>query len=475
MLLIKKTERQLCCLLLSAELVLLILTGCPTSLPNYNSPIFTTDLPATSSININTELSLTVATSDADVDDTVTYEWQETSDAGLTFSTVSGHTEKTYIFKKEAAGTYKVKVVATDTHALSTSSTVCTVTVTTPTQLMGGAIQGHPLSLSTVVSTLAGTAGNYGSSDGSGAAASFYRPVGLTTDGTNLYVAEHGNNIIRKVVISTGVVTTLAGTAGYSGSDDATGSAARFSYPYSITTDGTNLYVADTLNCTIRKIVIASGVVTTLAGIAGSSGSADGTGSAASFSTPGGITTDGTNLYVADSNNNTIRKIVIASGVVTTLAGTAGSSGFNDGTGSAARFDCPFGITIDGINLYVGEYNNNTIRKIVIASGVVTTLAGTAGSSGSVDGIGSTARFNAPLCLTTDGINLYVADTGNNTVRKIGIASGVVTTLAGTAGSSGSADGTGTAARFNQPAGITTDGNVLCLGEFVNYTIRMIQ
>ena len=122
--------------------------------------------------------------------------------------------------------------------------------------------------------------------------------------------------------------------------------------------------MADTSNHTIRQVVIATGVVTTLAGTAGSSGSTDATGTAAMFRSPYGITTDGTNLYVTDGDNHTIRKIVIATGVVTTLAGTAGLSGSTDATGTAARFYYPFGITTDGTNLYVADGDNQTIRVI---------------------------------------------------------------------------------------------------------------
>jgi hypothetical protein len=232
-------------------------------------------------------------------------------------------------------------------------------------------------------------------------------------------VTDNNNCTIRKIVISTGAVTTFAGTAGYSGSTDGTGSAAQFKYPYGITTDGTNLYVADNNNHTIRKIVISTAVVTTLAGTAGVSGSTDGTGSAARFNLPNGITTDGTNLYVADYMNHTIRKIVISSGAVTTLAGSAGSYGSDDGTGSAARFKYPSDITADGANLYVADTSNQTIRKIVISSGAVTTLAGSAGSYGSDDGTGSTARFWAPRGITAYGANLYVTNTNSHTIRKI--------------------------------------------------------
>ena len=325
-----------------------------------------------------------------------------------------------------------------------------------------------------IVTTLAGTAGAVGSDDGTGAAARFCYPYGITADGTNLFVSDTDSCTIRKIVISTGEVTTLAGTAGAIGSDDGTAAEARFNYPDGIATDGTNLWIADWGNHTIRRVVIATGVVTTMAGAAGVAGSDDGTGSSARFDYPVLITTDGTNLYLTDWGNFTIRKIVIATGVVTTLAGTAGASGSTDGTGAEARFGGPIGITVDGANLYVVDNNNNTIRKVVIATGVVTTVAGTAGAFGSDDGTGAEARFNAPTGITTDGANLYVADKGNYTIRKVVISTGVVTTIAGMAGVIGSEDGIGAAARFSRPTRITTDGARLYVADSYNQTIRVV-
>ncbi len=297
---------------------------------------------------------------------------------------------------------------------------------------------------------------------------------GLTTDGNYLYVADTGNSSIRQVMISTGVVTTLAGTAGTTGTTNGTGSTALFSSPYGITTDGKNLYVADMGNSTIRQVVISSGVVTTLAGTAGTKGATDGSGAVALFSSPAGIVTDGTDLYVADSGNSTIRKVVISSGVVSTVAGSAGTKGATDGVGVAARFSSPYGITTDGTNLYVADTANNTIRKIAISSGVTGTLAGTAGSSGSSDGTGSAARFNAPYLMTSDATNLYLADGGNNTIRKIEITTGIVTTLAGKAGTSGSSDGVGVGALFNSPRGIVSDTTNLYVADTGNNRIRKV-
>ncbi len=209
---------------------------------------------------------------------------------------------------------------------------------------------------------------------------------------------------------------------------------------------------------------------TTFAGPAGGPGSADGTGSAARFDFPVGVATDsGGNVYVSEWGNNTIRKITPA-GVVTTLAGSAGLSGSADGIGSAARFALPAGVATDsGGNVYVAEWSNHTIRKITPA-GLVTTLAGSPRVSGSVDGTGSAARFNSPTGVATDsGGNVFVADSSNSTIRKITPA-GVVTTLAGSAGLSGIADGTGSAARFSGPQGVATDsrGNVFVADTFNN-------
>ena len=312
------------------------------------------------------------------------------------------------------------------------------------------------------------------SSDGTGSSAIFHSPSSITNDGISLYVTDSAKNTIRKIVMATGVVTTLAGTAGTSGSTDGTGSVAHFNSPYGITTDGTNLYVADSANSTIRKIGIVSGAVTTLAGTAGKNGKSDGTGTAALFYYPFGVATDGTYLYVTDRNNETLRIIDIATGAVTTLAGTAGTSGSTDGIGAAAHFNSPYGITTDGTNLYVVDTLNHVIRKVAIASGVVTTLAGTAGTSGSTDGTGSAAYFNSPHGITTDGTSLFVADSANNTIRKIDIATGAVTTMAGTAGTSGSTDGAGSAALFSAPFGVTINGAYLFVTDLNNNTIRKI-
>jgi sugar lactone lactonase YvrE len=326
-----------------------------------------------------------------------------------------------------------------------------------------------------VATTLAGLAGVIGFTDGGKTEALFSQPRGITTDGVNLYVADMDNNTIRQVVIATGATTTLAGSHNSIGSDNGIAVNAKFSQPNGITTDGTNLYVTDTYNNTIRQIVKSSGQVTTIAGSAGLMGYTDGIGTLARFALPTGVTTDGTNIYVADAQNSTIRKIVISSHDVTTFAGSGGTQGSSDGTRLSARFYLPSGITTDGTNLYVADTFNHTIRQIVIATGAVTTIAGSAGLSGSTDGTGSAARFNLPSSLTTDGTSLYVADTYNHTIRQIVIATGVVTTIAGSTGVKGSSDGTGSAALFFWPYGITTYGTTLYVADSFNDTIRSIR
>jgi uncharacterized alkaline shock family protein YloU len=172
-------------------------------------------------------------------------------------------------------------------------------------------------------------------------------------------------------------------------------------------------------NNTIRKIVISTGMVSTIAGTAGVSGATDGTGAAASFGISNAIVTDGANLFVSDSSNQLIRKVVISSGVVTTIAGTAGTLGTEDGPGADARFNYPTGITTDGANLFVTDMFSSTIRKIVISTGMVTTIAGAATISGVTDGNNVVARFYWPTGITTDGTSLFITDSGNSLIRKI--------------------------------------------------------
>ncbi len=335
-----------------------------------------------------------------------------------------------------------------------------------------GTAYGNQLTITTAsiytVTTLAGS-GAQGSANGMGTAASFYGPTGVAVDAAgNVYVGDAVNNLIRKISPS-GVVTTLAGS-GAQGSANGTGTAASFYLPQQVAVDAAgNVYVGDAGNNLIRKIS-PSGVVITLAG-SGAQGSTNGTGTAASFSGPTGVALDAAgNVYVADRGNNLIRKIN-PSGVVTTLAGS-GAQGSANGTGTAASFSTPQQLAVDVVgNIYVVEFSN-LIRKIG-PSGAVSTLAGS-GAQGSANGTGTAASFYLPQGVAVDVAgNVYVADQANQLIRKIS-ALGVVTTLAGS-GAQGSANGTGTVASFNSPNGVAVDaaGNVY-IADTGNNLIRKI-
>ncbi len=327
-------------------------------------------------------------------------------------------------------------------------------------------------------STFAGsTAGTAGTTNATGTAARFSGPNGITKDASgNFYVADQTNNEIRKIT-SAGVVTLLAGsTTGVAGLTNATGTSARFSAPKGVTTDGTNLYVADYTNNEIRKIVISTGVVTLLAGSnTGTSGLTNGSTTAARFSGPTDIAYfSNSAMYIADQTNNEIRKITTA-GAVTLLAGSStGVSGLTNGTTTAARFNQPSGVAVDASgNIYVADKGNNQIRKVTSA-GVVTLFAGSAtGVAGSSDGTGSAASFNAPTGIAADALgNLYVYDSGTDLVRQIVISTGVVTTIAGSG--SGYIEGAGITAKFNGAGLVTDASNNIYMADFGNNTIRKI-
>jgi sugar lactone lactonase YvrE len=337
--------------------------------------------------------------------------------------------------------------------------------------------------------TIAGKAMDFGSIDGPGKDARFYDTQGVVLDGKgNLYVSEWGGQEIRKLspVGTNWVVTTLVGKANVAGSDDGIGSAARFNGMGTITMDASgSLYVADGGNHTIRKVapVGADWMVTTIAGLAGVSGSNDGSGSTARFNNPMGITMDSAGvLYVTDSLNNTIRRmdLIGTNWVVSTIAGLAGESGSTDGAGDTARFFSPWSLSVDSAgSLYVAELENGLIRKVtpVGTKWMVTTLAGKATEMGSDDGIGGAARFNWPSHVALDRLgNLFVTDFGNSTIRKLTLTGTdwVVTTLAGVPGTQDHTDGIGSEALFNAPVCVTVDsaGN-LYVSDSNNFTVRM--
>jgi len=311
------------------------------------------------------------------------------------------------------------------------------ITALTPTNT-GGAV---PATTYSQVSTLVAS--------GTGLA----NPKGIASDGSgNVYVTDYANNKIRKIT-SAGVMTTLAGS-GTAAELDGTGTGAQFNAPYGIAYDGVgDLYVTDQGGEVIRKIVIATGVVTTYAGIANTPGSTNLALLTSKFNAPCGITLDASgNIYVADRGNNLIRKL--SGNVVSTLAGS-GAAGSSNGTGILASFSSPSDVAADGSgNLFVADYTNNLIRQIVIGTGVVSTFAGS--TQGFVNATGAAAKFFHPINISIDlSGNLYVADVGNDRIRLI-TPGAVVTTLAGS-GTAAETNGTGITAAFSSPGGIDVD------------------
>ena len=331
------------------------------------------------------------------------------------------------------------------------------------------------------VSTLAGNAGFAGYTNAMGTSAEFDQPSCAVADTAgNLYITDTGNDLIRKITPA-GVVTTIAGQPGENISFDGTNGSAFFAAPNGIAIDSmTNLYVTDGDN-TIRRMTPkgTNWIVTTIAGQTNSYGSNDGLGTNALFSGPAGIAADTNgNLYIADSYNKTIRKLTNlgTNWMSSIFAGLPGAQGSADGTNSGARFGSPVGVAVDTSNdVYVADVNNNNIRKITISgtNDIVTTFAGIA--PGSADGPGQAARFWNPTGAAVDGSgNIFVADLYNSTVRRI-TAGGEVSTIAGLAGSIGSNDGTNSNARFYDPLDVALDkaGNVYVTDVF-NNTIRKI-
>ncbi|MCB1192736.1 MAG: hypothetical protein H7A23_24360 [Leptospiraceae bacterium] len=298
--------------------------------------------------------------------------------------------------------------------------------------------------------TLAGqspTSPASGNTDGIGSIARFNNPIAITTDGTNIYVADIFNNSVRQMSIATNSVTTLA-----SGTNGAHG----------IATDGTNVYVSSYNQHVIRKVVISTGAATVLAGTTGSSGNVNGVGAAAKFSTPTYLTTDGTFVYVTDRGNSQIRKIEISTGTVTTLA-----TGFNQ----------PNGITTDGTYLYVADTESNIIKRITIADGTTSTIAGTGTASSNDNSVGLSATFSRPYGLTMDGSYLYILEGTGRNLRKMELASpnGVTTIMARNDGYQDGAIGTAKFCSSTCDSSVTTDGIYLYLSDRANHSIRRLE
>jgi kumamolisin len=390
----------------------------------------------------------------------VSYQWQRMPVGTTTWSNLSD--DGTYSGSATASLT-----IYQATTAMSGDQFQCVVTCAGPssaTSPSSSLVVDTPFTIINVAGT-AGTSGNSNSSP-----VKFSYPSGIAIDSSgDLYIADTNNNCIREVTPA-GVVTTPYGsTSGRHGGTNGTGNSARFYFPNAIVADGSNnLYVADIGNNSIRKITASTRAVSTFA---------------TGFNAPNGIAIDSSgNLYVADSGNNVIKKIT-SGGSVSILAGASGTAGYVNGSGAAAEFNNPASVAVDSQgNVYVADYGNDVIRKITSA-GEVTLFAGQPGMAGYVDGVTGNSAFNAPNGVAVDGSNnVYVMDSltpaigstasGNNLLRRISTA-GVVSTIAGQAGATGSASGTGTAAQFYslQSATFNSAGEII-LADTYNQLIR---
>jgi hypothetical protein len=376
---------------------------------------------------------------------------------------------------KGEAGTFAVPfgLVYDSASALYLTDQTYEVSVSLPP--VGGSTLRKIDPATAAVSTLAGAPPVFGSTNGAGAEATFDLQFGdLAYDGSgNLYVADTGNAVVRKVDLMTGAVSTLAGLAGQSGHTDGSSHVAQFVFPSFLAYDGAGeLYVSDQLcndaspqvcaaSPTIRAVDTATGAVSTVATLPWGG---------TTFSNPNGLAYDGAgHLFVADDLAEAILVVDVSTGTFSTLAGS-GQTGFADGTGTAATFEFPYGLAYDGkANLFVTDWDVSTVRRVVVATGAVTTFAGTHFMTGSADGVGPAALFNEPQGISYDGAgHLYVADApllggtsppGGSTLRRIDVSTAEVTTVAGSPGAQGVRLGPLAMARFNNPAGVVANGS----------------
>jgi len=286
----------------------------------------------------------------------------------------------------------------------------------------------------------------------------------------NLYFTDAGNNVIRKVTAATGVVTTIAGNsiAGYSG-DNGPATSAELASPTGLAIDAAgNLYVCDTTNAVVREIA-TNGMITTIAGngTAGDAGDG-GPATSAEMYSPSAIAIDSAgNLFIVDASYSVVRKVSIKTGIITTVAGDASLRGYSGdgGPATAAALQTPAGLAIDsGGNLYIADTGNNVIRKVDAGTGVITTVAGNASSPGYTGdgGPATSAGLNFPIGVAVDSAgNLYIADESNYVVRMVAAANGAISTLAGSKVPCPLSNGDGgpaSHATFCEPFGVTVDG-----------------
>ncbi len=338
-----------------------------------------------------------------------------------------------------------------------------------------------------IISTFAGTGTPGFLGDGGLAtAARLYGPTGVAVDGSgNVYIADYYNSRIRRVAASTGVITTVAGSAttGYGG-DSGPATAAQLYYPFSVNLDSSgNIYIADTNNHRVRKVTAATGIITTIAGTGTAGYNGDGPATGATLYNPSGVAVDVSgNVYIADRYNYRVRKVTAATGIISTVVGT-GTGGFSGeaGPGINAQLNQPLGGAIDSAgNLYFADYYNQRIRKLIVATGIVSTVAGSgfAGFEGD-GGMATAGALQYPTAVAVDGAGaMYIADYYNHRVRKVAaptVRTLVMTTVAGDGVAGYNGDGPAVTARLYNPRGVAVDGaGNLYIADFNSARIRKV-
>ena len=335
------------------------------------------------------------------------------------------------------------------------------------------------------ITTIAGTGrGGFGGDGGPATEAQLYAPRGVAVDSAgNLYIADSLNERIRKVDADTGTITNFAGRT-FSG-DGGPASQAHIFEPDGVAVDSAgNLYVADTKNHRIRRVNATTGTITTIAGTGESGFSQDGgPATQAQLYYPEGVAVDGTgNIYIADTNNRRIRKVDAATGTITTIAGTGlQDHGGDGGPATLARLYGPTGVAVDGAgNIYIADTNSHSIRKVDAATGIIDTIAGDGAPGYRGDGGPSTlARLNSAYGVAVDDAgNIYIADTDNHGIRKVDVTTGTITTVAGMLGvrAFGGDGGLAREAYLSSPAGVKVDGaGNIYIADRDNVRIRFVD
>ena len=315
-----------------------------------------------------------------------------------------------------------------------TAKSAATFTISQPTTAILSIFAGN------------GTAGSTGDG-GQAIQALVSDPIGVAVDSQgNVFIDDRSNDVVREVNASTGVITTIAGTLGQPGSSGDGGPAisATLNLPEGVAVDDQgHLFIGDEQNDVIREVNLSTGTISTVAGnfTAGSTGDT-GQATNAELNGPSGVAVDGQgNLFIGDSLNNRVREVNLSTGIITTVAGNGiqGSSG-DSGPATSAELNNPRRLTVDAQgNLFIDDSDNNRIREVNLSTGVITTVAGngTAGSSGD-GGQATSAELNTPEAVAVDGQgNLFIADYLSSVIREVDLGTGVITTYAGEPGQFG--------------------------------------